>query len=63
MKTETNKMSAGELKEQGNRLYGARKYDEAIQCYSKAIVSSMFSAMNHQCNCMSIILRYYSCTN
>lgn len=37
MKTETNKMSAAELKEQGNRLYGARKFDEAIGYYSKAI--------------------------
>lgn len=42
MKTETNKMSAAELKEQGNRLYGARKFDEAIGYYSKAIVSFSF---------------------
>ncbi len=39
MKTETSKMSAVELKEQGNRLYASRKYDEAIGYYSKAIVS------------------------
>ena len=28
-----------ELKEQGNKLFSSRKYDEAIACYSKAIVS------------------------
>ncbi|XP_073504686.1 E3 ubiquitin-protein ligase CHIP isoform X2 [Phyllobates terribilis] len=30
-------VSAQELKEQGNRLFVARKYQEAISCYSKAI--------------------------
>lgn len=28
-----------ELKDQGNRLFASRKYDDAINCYSKAIVS------------------------
>lgn len=32
-------MSAVELKDQGNRLFGAKQYDDAIQCYTKAIVS------------------------
>jgi len=32
-------MTDTELKEQGNRMFSARKYDEAIGCYSKAIVS------------------------
>ena len=31
-------MSAADLKEQGNRFFGAHKYEEAIACYSKAIV-------------------------
>lgn len=30
--------SAQELKEQGNRLFLCRKYQEAATCYSKAIV-------------------------
>lgn len=34
-----NTMTDLELKEQGNRFFSARKYDEAIGCYSKAIVS------------------------
>lgn len=28
-----------QLKEQGNCLFSARKYDDAINCYTKAIVS------------------------
>jgi len=32
-------MTDMDLKEQGNRLFCARKYDEAVGCYSKAIVS------------------------
>ena len=31
-------MSGIELKEQGNRLFAARQYEDAIGCYSKAIV-------------------------
>lgn len=31
------KMNATELKEQGNRFFGSRKYEEAIGCYNKAI--------------------------
>lgn len=33
-------MSANELREYGNKLFGVRKYDEAIQCYSKAIIKN-----------------------
>lgn len=33
-------MTAVELKEQGNRFYASKKYDEAISCYTKAIVST-----------------------
>lgn len=32
--------TAQELKEQGNRLFLCRKYQEAATCYSKAIVSN-----------------------
>lgn len=28
-----------ELKDHGNKLFAARKYDDAISCYSKAVVS------------------------
>lgn len=31
-------MQSTELKEQGNKLFSARKYDDAVACYSKAIV-------------------------
>lgn len=33
--------TAQELKEQGNRLFLCRKYQEAATCYSKAIVSKI----------------------
>lgn len=36
------KMNATELKEQGNRFFGSRKYEEAIGCYNKAIVSILY---------------------
>lgn len=32
-------LSDSELKDHGNKLFSARKYDDAISCYSKAIVS------------------------
>jgi len=35
----TTNLSDLQLKEQGNCLFAARKYDDAINCYSKAIVS------------------------
>ncbi|KFM65386.1 STIP1 and U box-containing protein 1, partial [Stegodyphus mimosarum] len=31
-------MSSVELKEQGNKLFIARKYEDAVSCYSKAII-------------------------
>ncbi|PRD21218.1 UNVERIFIED_CONTAM: STIP1-like and U box-containing protein 1 [Trichonephila clavipes] len=31
-------MSSTELKEQGNKLFSARKFEDAISCYSKAII-------------------------
>lgn len=36
----TANLSDVELKEQGNRLFSTRKYEDAINCYSKAIVST-----------------------
>lgn len=33
-----------ELKEQGNRFFSARKYDEAVGCYSKAIIKNPYTA-------------------
>jgi len=33
-------MSAHELKDQGNRLFTARKFEEAVACYSKAIIKN-----------------------
>lgn len=35
----TANFSDGDLKDQGNRLFSVRKYDDAIGCYTKAIVS------------------------
>jgi hypothetical protein len=32
-------MSDREHKDQGNKLFLARRFDEAISCYSKAIVN------------------------
>lgn len=32
--------SASELKDQGNKLFGSRKYEEAISCYSRAIIKN-----------------------
>lgn len=37
-------MSAVDLKEQGNRLFAARQYDDAIGCYSKAILKNPTTA-------------------
>ena len=38
---EKTEMNALDLKEQGNRLYSAKRYDDAIQSYTKAIVSTL----------------------
>lgn len=34
----TANLTDKELKEQGNRMFTLRKYEDAINCYSKAIV-------------------------
>ncbi|CAG9861906.1 unnamed protein product [Phyllotreta striolata] len=36
----TANLTDKELKEQGNRLFNLRKYEEAINCYSKAIIKN-----------------------
>lgn len=35
----TANLTDGQLKDEGNRMFSARKYEEAIKSYSKAIVS------------------------
>lgn len=35
----TANLTDAELKDQGNRLFSARKFEDAISCYTKAIVS------------------------
>lgn len=38
-----------ELKDQGNRMFSARKYDDAINLYTKAIVSVFLASFSpHQ---------------
>lgn len=37
----TANLSDVELKDQGNRFFSTRKYEDAINCYTKAIVSSV----------------------
>lgn len=40
----TANLSDVELKEQGNRLFSTKKFEDAIGCYTKAIVSAMVGA-------------------
>lgn len=45
--------TAQELKEQGNRLFLCRKYQEAATCYSKAIVRTVsLSRLQPRLNCV-----------
>lgn len=46
----TANLSDKELKDQGNRLFTLRKYEEAISCYSKAIVSCVEIERDAVCN-------------
>lgn len=48
--------TAQELKEQGNRLFLCRKYQEAATCYSKAIVSDRRCKTIHLRGAVSIVL-------
>lgn len=38
----TANLSDKELKEQGNRLFSLRRYEDAMNCYTKAIVSILY---------------------
>lgn len=35
-----------DFKEEGNRFFQARKYNDAVQCYTKAIVRIMLFYLN-----------------
>jgi hypothetical protein len=35
-------LNSNELKELGNKYYASRKYSDAIDCYTKAIVSFLY---------------------
>lgn len=39
-KMHSSSLSATELKEQGNKLFMAHRYEDAISCYSKAIIKN-----------------------
>lgn len=51
----TTNLSDLQLKEQGNRLFASRKYDDAIICYSKAIVSSILFIIKNHTKALSIL--------
>lgn len=48
----TANLTDTELKEQGNRLFSSRKFDDAIQCYTKAIVG--IKPIIHRVSCPGI---------
>lgn len=39
----TANLTDKELKDQGNRLFTLRKYEDAVNCYTKAIVSDTYN--------------------
>lgn len=43
----TANLSDKELKDQGNRLFSLRKYEDAVNCYTKAIVSNNINKIIH----------------
>lgn len=43
----TANLSDKELKDQGNRLFSLRKYEDAVNCYTKAIVSNNTNKIIH----------------
>lgn len=51
----TTNLSDLQLKEQGNCLFASRKYDDAIICYSKAIVSSILFIIKNHTKALSIL--------
>jgi len=42
------KMNANDLKDQGNMYFAARRFDDAVSCYTKAIVSNVTVTENFQ---------------
>lgn len=42
----TANLTDKELKEQGNRLFSLRRYEDAMNCYTKAIVSNSLIFIN-----------------
>lgn len=49
-KHSTNSQTDKDLKEEGNRLFSYKQYEKAIECYNKAIVSTI--------NCSFLIFLY-----
>lgn len=41
----TANLTDKELKEQGNRLFSLRRYEDAMNCYTKAIVSVILNVL------------------
>lgn len=52
----TANLSDKELKDQGNRLFSLKKYEDAVSCYTKAIVRVPIFA------CLTICELYIFCT-
>ena len=42
-------MDAKDLKEQGNMYFAARRFSDAVSCYTKAIVSTALAVIGDQC--------------
>nr|XP_022900388.1 E3 ubiquitin-protein ligase CHIP [Onthophagus taurus] len=62
----TANLSDKELKEQGNRLFGLRKYEDAVNCYSKAIIKNPDIAhyFTNRALCYLKLLKYdQACTD
>ena len=43
------KMNANNLKDQGNMFFAARRFNDAVSCYTKAIVSTGLAIVRAQC--------------
>lgn len=57
----TANLTDTELKEQGNRLFEQRKYDDAVSCYTKAIVSTLFKNISitmDSCDNIMVLIPY-----
>lgn len=59
----TANLTDGELKEQGNRMFAARKFDDAINLYSKAIIKNPTNAtyFTNRALCYIKMKRWDSC--